>query len=50
MILTVDIGNTNISMGFVDEGKIIEDNTPEEVFNNTTHERTKEFLNKVLNR
>ena len=33
---------------FVDEGKIIEDNTPEEVFNNPTHERTKEFFAKVL--
>lgn len=33
---------------FVDEGKIIEDNTPEEVFNNPTHKRTKEFFAKVL--
>lgn len=33
---------------FVDEGKIIEDNTPEEVFNNPTHERTKDFFAKVL--
>lgn len=33
---------------FVDEGKIIEDNTPKEVFNNPTHERTKEFFAKVL--
>ena len=33
---------------FVDEGKIIEDNTPEEIFNNPTHERTKEFFAKVL--
>ena len=33
---------------FVHEGKIIEDNTPEEVFNNPTHERTKEFFAKVL--
>lgn len=33
---------------FVDEGKIIEDNTPEELFNNPTHERTKEFFAKVL--
>ena len=33
---------------FVDEGKIIEENTPEEVFNNPTHERTKEFFAKVL--
>ena len=33
---------------FVDDGKIIEDNTPENVFNNPTNERTKEFLAKVL--
>ena len=30
------------------DGKIIEDNTPENVFNNPTNERTKEFLAKVL--
>ena len=33
---------------FVDDGKIIEDNTPDNVFNNPTNERTKEFLAKVL--
>ena len=33
---------------FVDEGKIIEEDTPENVFNNPTHERTKEFLAKIL--
>lgn len=33
---------------FVDDGKIVENGTPENVFNNPTNERTKEFLAKVL--
>lgn len=33
---------------FVDNGKIVENDTPENVFNNSTNERTKEFLDKVL--
>ena len=33
---------------FVDHGKIIENDTPENVFNNPTNERTKEFLAKIL--
>ena len=33
---------------FMDNGYIVEDGTPEEVFNNPTNERTKEFLAKVL--
>lgn len=33
---------------FMDNGKILEDDTPEEVFNNPKHDRTKEFLSKVL--
>ena len=33
---------------FVDEGKIIENDTPEKVFNNPANGRTKEFLDKVL--
>lgn len=33
---------------FVDGGKIIEENTPENVFNNPVNERTKEFLAKIL--
>ncbi|SFZ97525.1 Glutamine transport ATP-binding protein GlnQ (TC 3.A.1.3.2) [hydrothermal vent metagenome] len=34
---------------FIDYGIILEDNIPKEVFENPTHERTKEFLAKVLN-
>lgn len=33
---------------FVDEGKIIEEGTPEQVFNNPQQERTKSFLSKIL--
>lgn len=33
---------------FVDEGKIVEDTTPEVLFTNPTHPRTKEFLAKVM--
>ncbi|WP_159722928.1 amino acid ABC transporter ATP-binding protein [Enterococcus sp. CSURQ0835] len=34
---------------FTDGGKILEDGTPEQVFNNPHNPRTKDFLNKVLN-
>ena len=33
---------------FVDGGKILEEGTPEEVFNNPTSDRAKEFFNKIL--
>ena len=33
---------------FMDEGYIIEEGTPDEVFGNPQHARTKDFLNKVL--
>jgi len=33
---------------FMDDGKILEDNTPEELFGNPQNPRTKEFLSKVL--
>ena len=33
---------------FVDHGLILEDTTPAELFSNPKHERTKEFLNKIL--
>ena len=33
---------------FMDEGKIVEENTPEEFFNNQQSPRAKEFLSKVL--
>lgn len=33
---------------FMDDGKIVEDKTPEELFNNPENIRTKEFLSKIL--
>ncbi|KUO71385.1 MAG: glutamine ABC transporter ATP-binding protein [Clostridia bacterium BRH_c25] len=33
---------------FMDEGRIVEEGTPEEVFNNPKHPRTQDFLGKVL--
>lgn len=33
---------------FIDDGRIIEENTPNELFSNPQHPRTKDFLNKVL--
>jgi polar amino acid transport system ATP-binding protein len=35
---------------FMDGGKIVEENTPEEMFTNPKEERTKEFLKKVLSK
>ncbi|MBL0701654.1 MAG: amino acid ABC transporter ATP-binding protein [Spiroplasma sp.] len=34
---------------FMDKGIIVEDSTPEKIFNKPTQDRTKEFLNRVLN-
>ena len=33
---------------FMDEGKIVEEGTPEQIFQNPTQQRTKDFLQKVL--
>ncbi len=33
---------------FMDKGEILEDSTPEEIFSNPKHERTKSFLQKIL--
>jgi general L-amino acid transport system ATP-binding protein len=33
---------------FMDGGEIVEQNTPEEFFNNPQNERTKTFLNQIL--
>ena len=33
---------------FMDEGKILEEGTPQEIFNNPKNRRTKDFLSKVL--
>jgi polar amino acid transport system ATP-binding protein len=33
---------------FMDEGVLVEENTPNEFFNNPQHDRSKEFLSKIL--
>jgi len=33
---------------FMDEGQIVESNTPDEFFDNPKHERTREFLSKII--
>jgi polar amino acid transport system ATP-binding protein len=33
---------------FMDDGKIVEEGSPEEIFDNPKHVRTKDFLGKVL--
>jgi len=33
---------------FMDEGKIVEEGTPEDIYNNPQNERTKEFLSRIL--
>jgi len=33
---------------FMDEGQILEQGTPRELFNNPQHSRTKDFLRKIL--
>ncbi len=40
-----EVGNRVL---FMDEGKIVEEGTPEEIFNHPQHPRLKEFLSKVL--
>ncbi len=53
IIVTHEMGfakNVADRVFFMDRGTILEDTTPEELFNNPKNERTQEFLNKVLNR
>ena len=53
LIVTHEMGfakNVADRVFFMDRGTILEDTTPEELFNSPKHERTQEFLNKVLNR
>lgn len=53
LIVTHELGfakNVANRIFFMDQGNILEDTTPEELFNNPKHDRTKEFLNKVLNK
>lgn len=53
LIVTHEMGfakNVANRIFFVDRGTILEDTTPTELFSNPKHERTQEFLNKVLNK
>ena len=53
IIVTHEMGfakNVADRVFFMDRGTILEDDSPEIIFGNPKHERTKEFLNKVLNR
>lgn len=53
LIVTHEMGfakNVANRIFFMDRGDILEDTTPIELFENPQHERTKEFLEKVLNK
>lgn len=53
LIVTHEMGfakNVANRVFFMDRGNILEDTTPTELFDNPKHERTKEFLDKVLNK
>lgn len=52
LVVTHEMGfakNVGNRVFFMDRGIILEDGKPEEIFNNPKEERTKEFLEKVLN-
>ena len=53
LIVTHEMGfarNVGNRILFMDKGEIIEDCSPKEFFENSTNERIKDFLNKVLNK
>ena len=53
LIVTHEMGfarNVGNRILFMDNGEIIEDCSPKDFFENTTNERIKDFLNKVLNK
>lgn len=52
LVVTHEMGfakNVGNRVLFMDSGCILEDGTPQDIFENPKEERTKEFLNKVLN-
>ena len=52
LIVTHEMGfakNVANRVFFMDQGTVLEDANPKEVFENAKHDRTKEFLDKVLN-
>ena len=40
--------NVSTRLLFVDQGQILEENNPQDFFSNPKHERSKEFLSKIL--
>ena len=42
--------NVSTKVIFMDEGVIVEENNPKDFFNHPTHERTKQFLNSIINK
>ena len=52
LIVTHEMGfakNVANRVFFMDQGTVLEDANPKELFENPKHDRTKEFLDKVLN-
>ncbi|MBZ4684161.1 MAG: arginine/lysine/histidine transport system ATP-binding protein [Fusobacteriaceae bacterium] len=52
LVVTHEMGfakNVASRVFFMDRGNILEDDKPKKIFENPSHERTKEFLSKVLN-
>lgn len=51
MVVTHEMGfarEVGTDLIFIDEGTIVEQGAPKEVFTNPQHERTRQFLSKVL--
>ena len=51
VVVTHEMGfakNVSDRVIFMDQGVIVEDESPKELFENPQHERTKNFLSKVL--
>ena len=44
----IDVGGTFTDFALMDEGEIIEQNSPVEFFENPKHDRTKLFLSQIL--
>ena len=52
LVVTHEMGfarNVGNRLFFMDQGMILEDGRPADIFDNPKEERTKEFLEKVLN-
>ena len=45
-----DVHRPSTKVVFMDKGKIVEEGTPTEIFNQSSNERTREFLNQFYTR